>query len=193
MTRVLGEKHPDTIRALDNLAYFNKKIGNIDRAIELNERSLALYKSVLGENHPSTATSMNNLGNAYVAKKDYARGIDLLQEAYLLRARLIGEEHPRTVETLELIVRALLGAEAFDQAKDIYPLLIRVYMKTRPAGHPDRCVAFFNLSSCYYAVGDTENAAKYMSHAHSEARIGYGDNHPKTRQYKEILDMLTGE
>ena len=54
-------------------------------------------------------------------------------------------------------------------------------------------MALYNLASCYYAVGDKVNAATYMGHAYNEARVGYGDEHPKTKQYKQVLDMLTGE
>ncbi len=193
MIRVLGEEHPATIRAIDNLAFYNKKVGRLDEAIALNEHSLALYKKVLGEKHPSTATSMNNLGNAYVAKKDYAKGISLLHAAYLTRAEVIGEYHQRTVETLELLAWALVSAGDFVQARDAYLILIGIYDKTKPTGHPDRVVALYNLSSCYYAANEMDNAISYMRRAYNEARIGYGDSHPRTKKYKQVLDMLTGD
>jgi len=63
--RVLGEKHPDTLTSMVNLAlaYWNQ--GRWKKAKELNVQVMEMRKRVLGKKHPDTLTSTNNLALTY--------------------------------------------------------------------------------------------------------------------------------
>ena len=54
--RVLGEDHPDTLRAAVQLAFDLSALGEYQAARELDEDTLARYRRVLGEDHPDTLT-----------------------------------------------------------------------------------------------------------------------------------------
>jgi hypothetical protein len=58
---VLGEKHPDTITAMANLASTWRQQGRLNDAEQLELQVLGLYKEVLGEKHPDTILTMTNL------------------------------------------------------------------------------------------------------------------------------------
>jgi Tetratricopeptide repeat len=60
---VLGEKHPDTITAMANLASTWHQQGRLDKAEELEIHVLELRKAVLEEKHPDTITAMANLAS----------------------------------------------------------------------------------------------------------------------------------
>jgi tetratricopeptide (TPR) repeat protein len=60
---VLGEKHPDTILAMANLASTWQQQGRSDEAEQLEIEVLELRKSALGERHPDTITAMANLAS----------------------------------------------------------------------------------------------------------------------------------
>jgi Tetratricopeptide repeat len=59
--KVLGEKHPETIRAMANLALTWWQQGRSSEAEKLRVDALELRKKVLGEKHPDTITVMDNL------------------------------------------------------------------------------------------------------------------------------------
>jgi Tetratricopeptide repeat len=59
--KVLGEKHPETIRAMANLASTWWQQGRSSEAEKLQVDALELQKKVLGEKHPDTITVMDNL------------------------------------------------------------------------------------------------------------------------------------
>jgi hypothetical protein len=58
---VLGPKHPDTIRAMANLAATWWQQGRSNEAEPLQVEVLELYKEVLGPKHPDTIRAMANL------------------------------------------------------------------------------------------------------------------------------------
>ena len=62
--RLLGKDHPDTLRAMNNLAGTLVSQGDL-RAREFQEQVLVACQRVLGPEHPSTLTAM--LGVAVVA------------------------------------------------------------------------------------------------------------------------------
>ena len=60
-TRVLGEDHPATLNAANNLALTYKKQGKLAEAKELQVQVLARRERVLGEDHPDTLKAARNL------------------------------------------------------------------------------------------------------------------------------------
>jgi len=60
---VLGEKHPDTILAIRNLADTWRRQGRLNEAEQLEIQALLLYKEVLGKKHPDTIYAMGDLAH----------------------------------------------------------------------------------------------------------------------------------
>ncbi|MFM9746080.1 tetratricopeptide repeat protein, partial [Streptomyces brasiliscabiei] len=63
--RILGQDHPDTLRARHNLAISYSAAGRVQDALDLTERVLADYERILGQDHPATLDTRNNLANSY--------------------------------------------------------------------------------------------------------------------------------
>ena len=66
----LGEKHPDTLVSMHNLALRYSEAGRRQEALQLTEQVVEVYKRTLGEEYPETTTSINPL--TYL-KKDAMR------------------------------------------------------------------------------------------------------------------------
>jgi len=62
--RVLGDDHPQTLIAMNNLACAYQSAGDLDRAIPLFEQALTDCRRVLGDDHPLTKTVLGNTGTA---------------------------------------------------------------------------------------------------------------------------------
>jgi uncharacterized protein (DUF2267 family) len=61
MRRVLGEEHPDTLRAMQNLTITLWLQGDQVGARQLMGQALEAMRRVLGENHPDTLKAMEVL------------------------------------------------------------------------------------------------------------------------------------
>ena len=58
---MLGEKHPDTLHSLYNLAWSYNQTGNTEKSIALMERLYKLRCNVLGKKHPHTLQAKQRL------------------------------------------------------------------------------------------------------------------------------------
>jgi len=59
-TELLGEKHPNTLVSLINLALINQQLGRLSEALPLFEKGYLQYQAVLGEKHSITVMLRNN-------------------------------------------------------------------------------------------------------------------------------------
>jgi hypothetical protein len=90
---VLGDGHPDTLRAQGNLALTLSALGELDRARQLQEDVLAGFRRVLGDDRPTTLMAQGNL--AATLRVGLGRR---LQEDVLARCRrVLCDDHPHTL------------------------------------------------------------------------------------------------
>ena len=59
--QTLGDKHPDTLTSINNMASMLLDLGKLAEAEPLFREALAGRRETLGDKHPSTLTSINNM------------------------------------------------------------------------------------------------------------------------------------
>jgi hypothetical protein len=97
---LLGEKHPDTITAMANLASTWWQQGRSDEAEKLQVEVLKLRKSVLGEKHPDTITAMASLASTWWQQGRSDEAEKLQVEVPKLQKSVLGEKHPDTIRAM---------------------------------------------------------------------------------------------
>ena len=95
--KLLGEEHPYTSEAYNNLAVNQKAQGKYAEAERGYTKSLELKRKLLGEAHPDTAIGYYNLAGNLNAQGKYAEAERGFTKALGLFRELLGEEHPNTV------------------------------------------------------------------------------------------------
>ena len=75
--RDLGEDHPDTLAAADNLALSLRAVGG----------------------HPGTVTSADNLALSVTRRDEHQAARELAEDTLARRRRVLGEDHPDTLTT----------------------------------------------------------------------------------------------
>ena len=92
----MGEDHPETLTATNNLAMAYQLFGQVDRAIALHEKVLKARQAKLGEGHADTISSQMNLARSLQKAQRY-------QDAELLLRRTVesaGRGQPRTIASI---------------------------------------------------------------------------------------------
>jgi tetratricopeptide (TPR) repeat protein len=78
---VIGPEHPDTLRAMLNLAISYDEAGRREEALKLREEALPLSRKVNGPEHTDTLKAMKNLANSYCSAGRSSEAISLLAKA----------------------------------------------------------------------------------------------------------------
>ncbi|KAH7308428.1 P-loop containing nucleoside triphosphate hydrolase protein [Stachybotrys elegans] len=97
---VLGEKHPDTIGSMAELATTYHQQGHYSKAESMKADVLELRREVLGEKHPDTIGSMAELAATYHAQGRYDEDEDISVKVLDLRRQVLGEKHPDTLQAM---------------------------------------------------------------------------------------------
>ena len=93
----IGDKHPDTLRARDNLASLYWSAGRTQDAITLQEQVLTDSEEVLGDKHPDTLRVRNNLANSYWSAGRTQDAITLQEQVLTDSGAILGDKHPNTL------------------------------------------------------------------------------------------------
>ena len=79
--RILGEDHPETGNAANNLAAVYRELGLWEQADALGLKDIEMSVRVLGEQHPDTIVSIANMGNSLRMRKRFDEAVVYLDRA----------------------------------------------------------------------------------------------------------------
>ena len=114
--KVLGPKHPDTLKAMNNLAVSFLADGRKDEGLELSEQSPELSREVLGPEHPLTFTFTSNLVQAYNEVGRVDEAMQLGKQLLGQLQRVLGPSDKQTSETRNRLARYYRAAERWADA-----------------------------------------------------------------------------
>ena len=103
-TSLYGEKHPKTLKAMQNYVrciWGTEEDSEIEIALELAKELYTLCREVLGEEHPDTISSLSLLGDCYGDAENEEKRIECKQKAYDLTVKVFGQYDTFTIDALE--------------------------------------------------------------------------------------------
>ena len=189
---MLGERHPDTITSLNNLASVYDNQGRYAEAEPLFAQALALAREVLGERHPYTISSLNNLAFVYGRQSRYAEAEPLYAQALQLRREVQGERHPDTITGLNNLAGVYDNQGRYAAAEPLYAQALRLRREVLGERHPDTISSLNNLATAYDRQGRYAAAEPLYAQALQLRREVLGERHPDTITSLNNLAFLYG-
>ena len=138
----------DEARRLDVLAVLTESKGNLDEAITLHERSIALRESLVPPTHQSIGYGLANLASVLRSKGR----LDEAEKA-LLRSRSIfenafGADNPTTAHVLNNLAGLYHDQKRYDDAERLHRQVLENWSARLGPDHPD-------VGDVHRALGDT--------------------------------------
>ena len=176
----LGEKHPDTIRSMANLATSYYQQGRSKEAEEIYIEVLVLRKEVLGEKHPDTIDSMANLATSYnqQGRSKEAEEIDI--EVLALRKEVLGEKHPATIDSMASLATTYHRQGRLKEAEEIGVIVLVLRREILGEKHPNTIDSMARLATTYQKQGRLKEAEELYIKALTLQREVLGERHPNT-------------
>ncbi|MBQ9745208.1 MAG: tetratricopeptide repeat protein [Clostridia bacterium] len=188
-----GEKHPDTLRTLHNLAYTYGKLGEHRKEAQLEEKVYELRCKILGDEHPSTLTSLSNLAATYSDLGEHRKALELKEKVYASQHKILGDEHPYTLTSLNnlAVTYGELGEhrKALELKEKVYALRCKILGKE----HPDTLRTLNNLAYTYGELGEHQKALEIQEKVYALRCKILGEEHPDTLNSLSNLAVTYGK
>ena len=190
--RVLGQEHPNTLTAMNNLAQTLGAQGDHAAARKLEEQVLEARRRVLGQEHPDTLTAMNNLAQTLGAQGDHAAARKLQEQVLEARRRVLGQEHPNTLTAMNNLAQTLGPQGDHAAARKLQEQVLEALRRVLGQEHPDTLTAMNNLAQTLGAQGDHAAARKLEEQVLEARRRVLGQEHPNTLTAMNNLAQTLG-
>ncbi|KJZ70769.1 hypothetical protein HIM_09853 [Hirsutella minnesotensis 3608] len=145
--KVLGERHPNTIRSMASLATTYHAQGRYDEAEKIKVEALALRRNVLGEKHPDTIRSMALLAVTYHAQERYDEDEKISVEVLALWRDVLGDRHPDTIRSMADLAATYHAQGRYDEAEKIYVEVLALRRDVLGEKHPDTIWSMADLAA----------------------------------------------
>ena len=155
---VIGEKHPDTITAMANLASTWWQQGRSEEAEQLEVQVLELRKEVLGEKHPDTISAMASLAATWRQQGRSEEAEQLEVEVLELRKEVLGEKHPGTLSAMASLAATWRQQGRSEEAEQLEVQVLELRKEVLGEKHPGTISAMANLAATWRQQGRSEEA-----------------------------------
>ncbi|WP_309111184.1 FxSxx-COOH system tetratricopeptide repeat protein [Saccharothrix sp.] len=95
--RSKDRRHPFTLVAALNLAVIHRLRGELEEALELDEKAHEILTDMFDRDHPWTLVAATNLASDYAAQHEWEKAKALDEDTFERSTRVLGPEHPSTL------------------------------------------------------------------------------------------------
>jgi serine/threonine protein kinase len=162
-SRILGERHPDTLASMSELGVFYFRRSRFQEGEEFLKRAAEGMESVLGPEHPVTLSTLNNLTQVYIRQGNSAQSAAIRLRILEGMRKLRGPEHPDTLAAEHNIASSYVSAGNYSAAiKQLENSLERM-RRVLGTEHPVLLSSMRLLASAYRETGRLPDSTRIAS------------------------------
>jgi non-specific serine/threonine protein kinase/serine/threonine-protein kinase len=188
--QVLGDQHPNTLTALNEMANLYWHQGRYRDAEPLYVELVESRRRVLGEEHPDTLGAEFDLASLYTATNRNDEAERLILETLEAQRRVLGEEHPDTLSSMGCLSNIYFSLRRYEDAEPINVKILELRRRTLGDNHPDTLLAIHNLAVSYHYMDRYDEAEPLYVECLKAERVILGELHPDTILTTEMLGWL---
>jgi tetratricopeptide (TPR) repeat protein len=207
----LGEEHMSVVHTYNNLANAYIKLDELYEASELYEKILTIKNAQLGEDNEALADTYIDIGILREAEDEKEEAIEAYENAYAIRRKKLGansapasEAYSHISKILEKyndLASALDDAGKYDDAKELYEIILEVKKKNLGDSHPSVADTYVDVALLLENQDEDDmnsllriygNSALHMYEKAIEIyKEAHGSEHPEVANtYIAMLDIL---
>ena len=176
----LGEDHPNTLFAANNLARCSHGLADYERARMLDQDTFTRRRRILGEDHPYTLYSASNLARDLQTLGDYHRARELEEDTLARRRRVLGDDHRDTLHSASRLTVILCDLGDYQGARELQEDTLPRSRQILGDDHPDTLSSATRLAVALCGLGDYQGARELQEDTLPRSRQVIGDDHPNT-------------
>lgn len=155
-------------------------LGQMEEAVRIEDRTLALVTRHLPARHPLTLITRNNVAQNFWRRKQYSRAIPEFRDLLDTARVMLGKEHPETLLIQSNLAASLSDSGKPDLAVPVLDELVPLLEQTRGSSHEQTLIARRLLAIAWLRQGRPEPAALELEELWKLAADRLGGTHPET-------------
>jgi CHAT domain-containing protein len=171
----LGPDHPDTVRALEDVARFMSSTGDFVGAQKIQQQLLARAEKKFGKDAPETLPALESLASGYWVAQRYDEADRLYQRILALHKKKDGAESVLYATYLQLYGGLLWGRGSFSTAEQYYLEAKKIQDKVSGGDRMQSIGITMNLGHLYWAQGQRTKAKKFFDETISVSEKFYSE------------------
>ncbi|MCT9076925.1 tetratricopeptide repeat protein [Streptomyces fulvoviolaceus] len=161
--------------------------GQLSRATDYLDHSLAVATRQFGNSHRRTLGSRNNLAFLYVSAGDLERAIPLFERTLDDCVRVLGEDDPDTLASRNNLAGAYESAGDLVRAIPLFEQTLADRMRVLGEDDPDTLASRNNLAHAYESAGDLVRAIPLYEQTLADRLRVLREDHPDTLASRNYL------
>ncbi|KAK2050328.1 kinesin light chain [Colletotrichum somersetense] len=187
---LFGDRHPDTILSMSNLAATYYAQGRYNEAEKIDLEVLELRQNILGNRHPDTIDSMASLAATYHEQGRYNEAEKIELEVLELRQNILGNRHPNTIYSMALLAATYHEQERYNEAEKMKLEVLELRQNILGNRHPDTIDSMASLAATYIRQGKYSEVENILPEVLILKQEVLGKAHPSTIRFMEDLAVL---
>ncbi|MCJ1396800.1 hypothetical protein MMC18_009692 [Xylographa bjoerkii] len=173
-----GDKHPDTVQSVLDLAVIKAEMSEYDEAEVLQIAGLEDIRKLFGTEHPRTINAMRSLCSTYCDQGRYYEAESIALEARSLSIQSLGSNNPKTLAVSQLLFRVYYAQDKLDEAEEQGMAVFKGRELLLGYSHPDTLAACANLSTLRLQLDQLNAADKLLDPLYDECKrvLGFGNS-----------------
>jgi len=177
--RVLGA-HMDTASTMHNLAYAWAELGEIERALEMDRRQLAIVEQLAGPDSQEALVTLSSIAHGLTILERYPEAIELFERILAGYRRHLGERHPNTLSVMHNLAYLARAQGDMERAEALYIEVLAERREVLGSSHLHTFNSAANLGLLYLDQGQRALAGPLILEALEGRDAILGPSHADT-------------
>ena len=178
--RILGNEHPDTIKAMNDLATILRNQGKLNDAVAMQRKVLEKRQRILGNEHLDTIKAMNNLANMLYDQGKLNDAAAMQRKVLKMLQQILGDEHLDTIKAMNNLANTLSNQGKLDDAVVIQRDVLEKRQRILGDEHLDTITAMSNLAITLCDQDKLDDAEVKQREVLKNRQRILGNEHPDT-------------
>ena len=182
--------HVDIAGALNNIGNVYRELGELDKALENEQRALAMYKQVgLPSIHPDIADCIQHIAFIHHDREEYEIAQKLYEEALAIRQKCQLPTHPDIASNLNDLGYLLCDAEKIDEGFAYFEKAYNLRIANEAVSPIDLADSLNNMGVVNRHRGNPVTAIDFYSQALSKYEAILPIDHALIRKTRNNLQL----
>jgi len=177
---LFGDRHPETIAAMRQLANVYADMGRFSETDPLARAAPTLTKDLYGDRSGGIVGPLLDLFRTLHESGRHAKSTEVLEQAHTLGREMLGERHIQTMFAMHNMASALKDEGRFDESIRLFRQVIELRREVLGHSYTQTLSSMNNLAATLQRAGRNQDALDLLTEVYDLRKSMLGEDHPAT-------------